>query len=153
MATIEKKYLDLEGLTTYNNKVKELINDKVAKEAGTEVHTLGAYKIATNKDGLVTETAALSYDDLTSKPTIGAGTLTLQVNGTDVGTFNANATENSAINIKLGDLGLASAMRFLGTSTTDPTSITGATIEGYTDFQAGDVCLYGYKEFVYNGTK
>ena len=35
MATVDKKYLDLEGLKTYKNKVKELIDDKVAKETGT----------------------------------------------------------------------------------------------------------------------
>lgn len=159
MATIEKKYLDLEGLSTYNTKVKELIDAKVDKETGTEAHTLGAYKIATNKDGLVTETAALSYGDITGTPDldkeIGKGNLTLQVNGTSIGSFNANAKSDSTINIKLGDLGLASAMRFLGTSTTDPTGTTGATIDGYTSFQAGDVCLYDgtKKEYVYDGTK
>lgn len=153
MATIEKKYLDLEGLTTYNTKVKELINDKVAKETGTEAHTLGAYKIATNKDGLVTETAALSYDDLQGKPTIGNGTLTLQVNGTDVGTFAANAVDDKTLNIKLGDFGLKGAMHFVGTSTTDPIGSTGATVEGYSSFESGDVVLYNTKEFVYNGAK
>lgn len=151
MATIEKKYLDLEGLSTYNTKVKELIDAKVAKEAGTEVHTLGAYKIATNKDGLVTETAALSYDDLQGTPTIGNGTLTLQVNGTDVGTFTANATDDKTLNIKLGDFGLKGAMHFVGTSTTDPMGSTGATVEGYSSFESGDVVLYNTKEFVYNG--
>lgn len=153
MATIEKKYLDLEGLSTYNTKVKELIDAKVAKEAGTELHTLGAYKIATNKDGLVTETAALSYDDLQGKPTIGDGTLTLRVNGTNVGTFTANATEDKILNIKLGDFGLKGAMHFVGTSTTDPMGSTGATVEGYSSFESGDVVLYNTKEFVYNGAK
>ena len=157
MATVDKKYLDLEGLSTYTNKVKALIDTKVAKETGTEANTLGAYKIATNADGLVTKTAALSYNDIADTPNldeeIGKGTLTLQVNGTDIGSFNANAADNSTINIRLGDLGLASAMRFIGTSTTDPTSASGATIEGYSSFQAGDVCLYQgtSKEYVYNG--
>ena len=159
MATIEKKYLDLEGLTTYNTKVKELINDKVAKETGTEAHTLGAYKIATNKDGLVTETAALSYDDLQGKPTIGKGNLTLQLNGTDIGSFNANAEKDSKINIKFdpGDLGLTNAMVFRGVSIKDPLGADGAEIEGEekpasVTFKAGDVILYSTKEYVYNGT-
>lgn len=153
MATVDKKYLDLEGLKTYNNKVKELIDDKVAKEAGTEVNTLGAYKIATNADGLVTETAALSYNDLQDKPTIGNGTLTLQVNGTSVGTFTANAVDDKILNIKLGDFGLKGAMHFVGTSTTDPMGPTGATVDGYSSFESGDVVLYNTKEFVYNGAK
>ena len=41
MATIEKKYLDLEGLTTYNTKVKELINDKVAPKNRNEEEIAG----------------------------------------------------------------------------------------------------------------
>ena len=79
MATVDKKYLDLEGLKTYNNKVKELIDKKVDKDPATEAHTLGAYRIATNKDGLVTETAALTYDTLPGAPNlneeIGKGTV------------------------------------------------------------------------------
>lgn len=153
MATVDKKYLDLEGLKTYNTKVKELIDGKVAKETGTEVHTLGAYKIATNADGLVTGTAALSYNDLQDKPTIGNGTLTLQVNGTNVGTFTANAVDDKTLNIKLGDFGLKGAMHFVGTSTTDPIGPTGATVDGYSSFESGDVVLYNTKEFVYNGAK
>lgn len=160
MATVDKKYLDLEGLKTYNTKVKKLIDDKVAKETGTELHNLGAYKIATNKDGLVTETAALSYDDLQGKPTIGAGNLTLQLNGTPIGSFNANAEDNSTINIKFdpGDLGLTNAMVFRGKSIKDPLGAEGAEIEGEEKpasitFKAGDVVLYSTKEYVYNGTK
>lgn len=160
MATVDKKYLDLEGLKTYNNKVKELIDAKVAKETGTELHTLGAYKIATNADGLVTETAALSYNDLQDKPTIGAGNLTLQLNGTPIGSFNANAEDNSTINIKFdpGDLGLTNAMVFRGKSIKDPLGAEGAEIEGEekpasVTFKAGDVVLYSTKEYVYNGTK
>lgn len=160
MATVDKKYLDLEGLKTYNTKVKKLIDDKVAKETGTEVHALGAYKIATNKDGLVTETAALSYNDLQDKPTIGTGNLTLQLNGKDIGSFNANAESNSTINIKFdpGDLGLTNAMVFRGKSIKDPLGAEGAEIEGEekpasVTFKAGDVVLYSTKEYVYNGKK
>ena len=160
MATVDKKYLDLEGLKTYNTKVKELIDDKVAKETGTAVHTLGAYRIATNADGLVTETAALRFDDLAEKPTIGTGNLTLQLNGTDIGSFNANAESNSTINIKFnpGDLGLTNAMVFRGKSIKDPLGAEGAEIEGEekpasVTFKAGDVVLYSTKEYVYNGTK
>ena len=160
MATVDKKYLDLEGLKTYNTKVKELIDSKVAKETGTEVHTLDAYKIATNADGLVTETAALRFDDLAEKPTIGTGNLTLQLNGKDIGSFNANAESNSTINIKFnpGDLGLTNAMVFRGVSIKDPLGAEGAEIEGEekpasVTFKAGDVVLYSTKEYVYNGTK
>ena len=49
--------------------------------------------------------------------------------------------------------GLTGAMHFVGTSTTDPSSEGGATVEGHATFNAGDVCLFGFKEYVYNGTK
>jgi len=49
--------------------------------------------------------------------------------------------------------GLTGAMHFIGTSTTDPVGESGATVEGHTTFNAGDVCLFGFKEYVYNGTK
>lgn len=160
MATVDKKYLDLEGLKTYNNKVKELIDKKVDKDPATEANTLGAYRIATNADGLVTETAALRFDDLAEKPTIGTGNLTLQLNGKDIGSFNANAESNSTINIKFnpGDLGLTNAMVFRGKSIKDPLGAEGAEIEGEekpasVTFKAGDVVLYSTKEYVYNGTK
>ena len=46
--------------------------------------------------------------------------------------------------------GLTGAMHFIGTSTTDPVGETGATVEGHETFKAGDVCLFGDKEYVYN---
>lgn len=63
-------------------------------------------------------------------------------------TADDNKAAIAKINIDLG--GLTGAMHFVGTSTTDPK--TGATVEGHATFKAGDVCLYGAKEYVYNGT-
>ena len=40
-----------------------------------------------------------SYSDLSNKPTIGSGTLTIQKNGTSVATFGANQTGNTTANI------------------------------------------------------
>lgn len=40
-----------------------------------------------------------SYDELTDKPTIGSGTLTIKKDGASIGTFGANSTNNSEINI------------------------------------------------------
>lgn len=44
--------------------------------------------------------------------------------------------------------GLSGAMRFIGVSTTDPKGPNGATVSGHTDWKAGDVVLYGSKEYV-----
>lgn len=52
-----------------------------------------------NSADLATVATSGSYTDLKNKPTIGDGTLTIQKNGTSAGTFKANATSNSNINI------------------------------------------------------
>ena len=73
-------------------------------------------------------------------------------NDTALAAVKKTADDNKAaiakINTNLG--GLTGAMHFVGTSTTDPK--TGATVEGHETFKAGDVCLFGAKEYVYNGT-
>ena len=48
---------------------------------------------------------------------------------------------------------LNGAMHFIGVSTTDPLSENGPTIAGVTSFKAGDVVLFGYDEYVYDGSK
>ena len=66
------------------------------------------------------------------------------------GKVTKNTEDISVINGKL--VGLTGAMHFIGTSTTDPMSEGGATVENHPTFASGDVCLFGKKEFVYNGT-
>ena len=44
-------------------------------------------------------------------------------------------------------------MNFIGTSTTDPTSEGGATVEGHTTFKAGNVCSYSDNKYAYNSTE
>ena len=87
-------------------------------------------------DSIVQSLAAVatsgSYADLTNKPTIGSGVLTIQKNGTAIDTFGANATSDKSINIvvptKVSDLtndsgfitsaGLATVMDYKGTKAT-----------------------------------
>lgn len=70
-----------------------IVNDDIASGA----------KIATSKiSGLATVATSGSYNDLTGKPTIPTvnnATLTIQKNGTAVGTFTANASTNKSIDI------------------------------------------------------
>ena len=47
---------------------------------------------------------------------------------------------------------LNGAMHFMGVSTTDPLSENGPTIADVTSFKAGDVVLFGYDEYVYDGS-
>jgi len=160
MATENKKYLDLAGL-------QKLKDDKIlVKHPENNATTAGAYKVGTDANGHVVIGAALatvassgSYNDLTNKPTIGNGTLTIQANGTSKGSFTANQTGDKTINITAADLGLASALSFAGTTltaltdgaTTNPIKIKqNSTDTTGTDYTAisGNVVLYNNKEFI-----
>ena len=44
-------------------------------------------------------------------------------------------------------------MHFIGVSTTDPLSESGPTVTGVVSFKAGDVVLFGYDEYVHDGSK
>lgn len=73
-----------------------------------------------------------------------------------VATHNTSGTAHADIRSDITELqnqiqGLTGAMHFIGVSTTDPSTGT-ATVEGHEEFEAGDVCLYGQKEYVYTGT-
>lgn len=52
----------------------------------------------------------------------------------------------------VSSLGLSAAMHFVGESSSDPKGSTGATVSGHTTWKAGDVVLYGNKEFVLKNT-
>ena len=154
MATENKKYLDLTGL---QHLIEKLNEDKrlVAHPDASEV-TPAAVKVGMDENGHVKLGTALSYNDLTDRPTIGNGTLTIQANGTSKGTFTANQTDNKTINITAADLGLANAMHFKGSTTTelaDGSKTQSITIDGKSySAVSGDVVLYNNKEFVWNGT-
>lgn len=113
--------------------------------------TITASKVAnaTHADNATTATTANKV----------ANTLTLKIGGTTKATFDGSSAET--FNITAGDLGLSSAMHFIGTATVpiDDDSATNPEITGY-DFskaQAGDVILCqsetGHFEFVWDGTK
>lgn len=155
MATTNKKYLNLEGLTHLIDKLNE---DKrlTAHPKHASDTTPAAVKVGMDKDGHVKLGAALSYNDLQDLPTIGNGTLTIQANGTSKGTFTANQTGDKTINITAADLGLANAMHFKGSTTTeisDGATTATITISGKSySAVAGDVVLFNNKEFIWNGS-
>jgi hypothetical protein len=70
---------------------------------------------------------------------------------------HGHITSKSALTA--ADLGLDTALHFVGVSTTDPVSAKGATCAGHVGaYGAGDVCLYkrsgetAYEEYIYTGT-
>ena len=109
-------------------------------------------KITTNNLGQVTAIEEVTI----TQPTVNNGTLTIKAAGTSKGTFTANQSGNTEINITASDLGLSAAMKFLGTSstsitdgaTTSPITISGNSVTP----AAGNVVLYGAKEFVWTGS-
>ena len=113
--------------------------------------TITASKVAnaTHADSATTATTANKV----------ANTLTLKIGGTTKATFDGSSAET--FNVTAADLGLSSAMHFIGTATVpiDDDSATNPEITGYnfSKAQAGDVILSqsetGHFEFVWNGTK
>jgi len=105
-----------------------------------------------------------AYSDLSGTPTIGDGTLTIQTEGTTKGTFTANQTGPTTINITAADLGLTSALKFIGVGTTtqpsagqyiyfpsDPPYYVRVTTTGTAEAVAahrGDVIIIEDKEYL-----
>lgn len=130
-------------------------------------------KITYDAKGLVTAGADLAVSDI---PNLGADKITsgtfdvaripdiTLAKVTDAGTAAAKDVATAAIGTTATDdlvtgkqvqayvttavEGLSGAMHFVGLSTTDPKGDTGATVAGHTKWVAGDVVLFGNKEFV-----
>ena len=118
------------------NRIKKLFEEKRKKEA----------EAAKTVEGALSEAKKAGTDAVAALNTYKTD------NDKALAAVKKTADDNKAaiakINTDLG--GLTGAMHFVGTSTTDPK--TGATVEGHEIFKAGDVCLFGAKEYVYNGT-
>jgi hypothetical protein len=143
MATENKRYLDLEGLSHLIEKLKD--EKRIVAHPDDAAVSAAAVKVGHDADGHVVLGDPLKYSDLQDRPTIGNGTLTIQANGTSKGTFTANQTDNKTINITAADLGLTNAMHFKGVLSSLPTP---TTADAYVD---GDVILVGNKEYVRSG--
>ena len=132
-----------------------------SQEKGTDtwttVSTITIPDKVTNAEKAAEADHATKADSATTATTANkvANTLTLQIGGTTKATFDGSSAKT--FNVTAADLGLSSAMHFIGTATvaitedskTDP-KITGYT---FTNAQKGDVVLYNHLEFVWDGTK
>lgn len=90
----------------------------------------------TNDSGFITSS---------SVPTVNNGTLTIKAGGTSKGTFTANQSGNTEVNITASDLGLSSALKYVGAVSTLPTP---TTTDNYNN---GDVVSVGDKEYLRTG--
>ena len=139
------------GSTSFgtNDAVKLVAGDgiTITPDSTGKTITITASKVAnaTHADNATNATSANKV----------ANALTLQIGGTTKATFDGSSAKT--FNVTAADLGLSSAMHFIGTATVaitedskvDP-KITGYT---FTNAQKGDVVLYNHLEFVWDGTK
>jgi hypothetical protein len=86
------------GAFTELGKKQDTISDLATIRSGA-----AAGATAVQPEDLSAVATSGSYTDLSNKPTIGSGVLTIKRNGTSVGTFNANATAAAEINITDND--------------------------------------------------
>ena len=84
--------------------------------------------------GLSATTGKIDYPTI---PTVNDGTLTIKTEGVTKGTFSANSASNVTLNITASDLGLASAMHFIGQA-----SSTKPAAGNYKIFSVGNTVVY-----------
>lgn len=134
--------------TANDAAIKEAKNIASAAVVANEAITAGSgTKITFDEKGLVTKGEAAGIADITGLQ----AALDEKALGTDLTTLEGRVgvNENNISDLQTKITGLTGAMHFIGVSTTDPKE--GATVTGHTTFAAGDVCLFGNKEYVYNG--
>ena len=100
---VVKHYVDQQGFLTQEVQVLSISNDTIFLTGGSWVKLpagfSGDYNDLTNKPDLAPVATSGDYNDLVNKPDINNATLTIQKNGTNVGTFTANASTDKEINI------------------------------------------------------
>lgn len=103
-----QRQLDALGIEVDNERVERVAADEELSNAIEEeatnrqdADTALSNQITDLDDSLATVAKTGSYNDLSNKPTIGNGTLTVKRNGTNIGTFRANAATNTDINVSV----------------------------------------------------
>lgn len=91
------------GVSVVENKIANISvptkTSEITNDSGFITKAVDNLDNYTKTVDLSTVATSGSYNDLDDTPTIGSGTLTIQKNGTTIGTFGANQTTNETINI------------------------------------------------------
>lgn len=133
--------------------VSQLTNDAgYTTNKGTV--TLVGIKMNGEIKGTVTESGIVDLGNVvTVAPIVNDGKLTIQAEGTPLGTFTANQSTDTTVNITASSLGLSGSMKFIGTtttqiaegSTTNPITIKSVSVTA----AEGNVTIYNHKEFLW----
>lgn len=151
----------LNGADTVDGSVAKKIKDAIANldNDGQTVGTGEIIESVSQTDGVISVTKrALVKADI---PTIdqsqvdGLGTALSGKQDTVVWNTAYDAANNKAATMRdVTDAvaGLSGAMHYIGDSSTDPTTESGATIDGVTSYARGDVVTFEHKEYVFDGS-
>lgn len=93
---------EIEGDINDQTDLQQEFSQYAKKSSLSTVATTGAYNDLTGKPTYAAVATSGSYTDLTNKPTIPTvnnGTLTIQNNGVSAGTFTANSSTDTTVNI------------------------------------------------------
>ena len=162
-------YNNLSNKPSIPSSDSDLTNDRYVRyDINSQGLTTTQKSNARTNIGAGTSNFSGSYNDLTNKPTIPTvndGQLTIKADGTTKGTFTANQSGDTEIDITAEDLGLSSALKYRGaTTTTKPStgkyiqtvigsttyyvSITNSGTATQQNAQLGDVISVGVVEYV-----
>lgn len=161
MTTVDKKYLDLTGLQSLVDKRALVVHptrtqqDPAAVKVGTDAygHVSLGNAITASDVGAVPTTRKVNNKPLSADITLGVSDISGAV--PDTRTIAGIDLKDNITNAELAQaLGISGAMNFIGASTTDPASTSGATVSGHTSWKKGDVVIYkrsgeaGYEEYI-----
>lgn len=130
--------------TTVGTAESGLVKDVADLETLTGTLSTTLSTLSTNLGTLSSTVSTISGKVTTIEGTLSTVSSTISALDGRLGTAEG---EIDALQAQIG--GLTGAMHFIGTSTTDPAE--GATVSGHDEFEAGDVCLFEGKEYVYDG--
>lgn len=148
---------ELTGTTTDTWATNKTLN-AVHKEAAAAQEAANKAVVANNAITAATANSLVKYDEkgLVVSGVVAGTAATKDVATEAIGTSaNDNLVTGSQVKTYVDSAvaGLAGAMHFVGVSTTNPKDPeTGATVAGHTKWAAGDVVLYGNKEYVLKAT-
>lgn len=157
-----KKYVDQEvtsAVADAASEAQDLIN--ALDNAGQTCTTGEVISSVSQTDGVIAVTKkSLTEADIPALSISKITNLQTTLNGKqDTIVFNTayNASTNKAAtmtDVQNAVAGLSGAMHYVGESTTDPTLPAGPTIADHEgDYHSGDVCIWGNKEYIYDGTE